>query len=69
MPKMPWTKRIEQTQDSIIEAKHAAASARTRARQVASQWARVNQTADYLDEQLEKNHVVERFRLALGGSK
>lgn len=63
---MPWNKRVDETRDSIIEAKHASASARVRTRQVAAQWARVNQTADYLDDQLEQNHVVERFRLAFG---
>lgn len=63
-PRMPWTKRLNDYDASIREAQMAAAHAEYQTELIRRQWPLVRTTSEFLDVQLEKNHVAERFQKA-----
>jgi hypothetical protein len=51
----------------LEEARAARVKAEKDLKRVEQLWPAVQTTADELNDQLEKNHLAERFRTALGG--
>lgn len=67
----PFKRKNEPPEPCSAERLEVARAARIQAEQdlrtVTKQWPEVQDTADQLNYQLEKNHFAERFRTALGG--